>query len=164
LFWAYNSKTTAQAKQAAAKAKPVIYDHSPERIKVNMPKPQPVKEFHEYGSALSCEYLVREACNNLDIDGSKVEPIRELEVYLIEDLFVKAATQMNAQQRHAFLTTQVQLNEFATVFPQTRVSGPATTLAALALAQGSGFGVYLREGAVRAGKLRCYGDKAHTAC
>lgn len=102
-----------------------------------------MKELHEYGSALSYEYLVREVCNNLDIDGSKVEPIPMLEVYLIEDLFVKAAAQMNARQRHAFLTTQVQLDEFATVFPQTRVSGPATTLAALAVAQGSGFGVYL---------------------
>jgi uncharacterized protein YaaW (UPF0174 family) len=143
LFWAYNSKTTAQAKRTAAKAKLVIYDHLPERIKVNTPKPQPVKELHEYGSALSYEYLVREVCDNLDIDGSKVEPIRELEVYLIEDLFVKAAAHMNAQLRHAFLTTQVQLNEFATVFPQTRVSGPATTLAALAVAQGSGFGIYV---------------------
>jgi len=143
LFWAYNSKTTAQAKQAAAKAKLSIYDHLPERIKANTPKPQPVKELHEYGSALSYEYLVREVCNKLDIHDANVEPIRELEVYLIEDLFVKAAAQMNARQRHVFLTTQVQLDDFATVFPQTRVSGPATTLAALAVAQGSGFGVYL---------------------
>jgi hypothetical protein len=143
LFWAYNSKTTAQAKQAAAKATLVIYDRLPERIKVNMQKPQPVKELHEYGASLSYEYLVREVCNTLDIDGSKVEPIGGLEVYLIEDVFVKAAAQMNAQLRHTFLTAQVQLDDFATVFPQTRVSGPATTLAALALAQGSGFGIYL---------------------
>jgi uncharacterized protein YaaW (UPF0174 family) len=50
---------------------------------------------------------------------------------------------MNAQQRHAFLTSPIQLDDFSTVFPQTRVSGPTTTLAALAIAQGSGFGVYL---------------------
>jgi hypothetical protein len=46
-----------------------------------------VKELHEYGSALSYEYLVREVCNELNIKGSNVEPIQMLEVYLIEDLF-----------------------------------------------------------------------------
>jgi uncharacterized protein YaaW (UPF0174 family) len=143
LFWAYSSKTTAQTKQSADKVKEAIYDFLPGRLKTNLPKPTPAKELHEYGSALSYEYLVREVCNKLDIQGANVEPISMLEVYLIEDLFVKAAAQMNAQQRHAFLTTQVQLDDFATVFPQTRVSGPATTLAALALAQGSGFGLYL---------------------
>jgi len=143
LFWAYNSKTTTQAKQAADKAKQAIYDRLSERMKANIPCPPPAKDLHEYGSALSYEYLLREVCNNLNIDNASVEPIRELEVYLIEDLFVRAAAQMNAQQRHAFLTSQVRLDDFASVFPQTRVSGPATTLAALALAQGSGFGVYL---------------------
>ncbi len=137
LFWAYSSKSTAQAKQSADKLKETIYDYLPGRIKTNVPKPTPAKELHQYGSALSYEYLVREVCNKLDILGANVEPIPVLEVYLVEDLFVKAAAQMNAQQRHAFLTTQVQLDDFATVFPQTRVSGPATTLAALALAQGS---------------------------
>jgi uncharacterized protein YaaW (UPF0174 family) len=102
-----------------------------------------MKELHEYGSALSYEYLVREACDQLDIDGANVERIPALEVYLLEDLFVKAAARMNAQQRHDLLTAQIHLDDFATVFPQTRVSGPATTLAALAVAQGSGFGVYL---------------------
>jgi uncharacterized protein YaaW (UPF0174 family) len=143
LFWAYNSKTSAQAKQSADKLKEKIYDLIPRRMQTNISRPQPAKELHEYGSALSYEYLVREVCNKLNIRGASVEPIPMLEVYLIEDLFVKAATQMNAQQRHAFLTTQVQLDDFASVFPQTRVSGPATTLAALAVAQGSGFGIYL---------------------
>lgn len=54
-----------------------------------------MKELHEYASALSYEYLVRESCNELDIHDANVEPIRELEVYLIEDLFVRAAGQMN---------------------------------------------------------------------
>jgi uncharacterized protein YaaW (UPF0174 family) len=143
LFWAYSSKSTAQAKQSADKLKETIYDYLPGRIKTNVPKPTPAKELHEYGSALSYEYLVREVCKKLDIQGASVEPTPMLEVYLVEDLFVKAAAQMNAQQRHAFLTIQVQLDDFATVFPQTRVSGPATTLAALAVAQGSGFGVYV---------------------
>jgi uncharacterized protein YaaW (UPF0174 family) len=102
-----------------------------------------VKELDEYGSELSYEYLIREVCKKLKINGANVEPIRVLEVYLIEDLLVKAAAQMNAQQRHAFLTTQISLDDFAPLFPQTGVSGPATTLAALAVAQGSGFGVYL---------------------
>jgi uncharacterized protein YaaW (UPF0174 family) len=144
LFWAYSSKTTAQTKQSADKLKSNIYDLIiPKRMRTNISRPQPAKELHEYGSALSYEYLVREVCNKLDIHNANVEPIRELELYLIEDLFVKAAAQMNARQRHAFLTTQVQLDDFATIFPQTRVSGAATTLAALAVAQGSGFGVYL---------------------
>jgi len=112
-------------------------------MKANIPRPPPVRELHEYGSALSYDFLVREVCNKLDIHDADVEPIRMLEVYLIEDLYVKAAAQMNPRQRHAFLTTQVRLDDFASVFPQTRVGGPATTLAALAVAQGSGFGVYL---------------------
>lgn len=143
LFWAYNSRTAALAKQSADKLKEKMYDQLPARMKTNISRPQPTKELYEYGSALSYEYLVREACDKLDIDGANVEKIPALEVYLLEGLFVKAAARMNAQQRHAFLTTQVQLTDFATVFPQTRVSGPATTLAALAVAQGSGFGVYL---------------------
>jgi len=143
LFWAYSSKTTAQAKQSTDKMKEKIYDFIPKRVKTNISKPQPVKELHEYGTRLSYEYLVREVCNKLDIHDAHVEPIRELEVYLIEALFVRAAAQMNAQQRHAFLTNQIRLDDFATVFPQTGVAGPATTLAALAAAQGSGFGVYL---------------------
>jgi uncharacterized protein YaaW (UPF0174 family) len=143
LFWAYSSKTTAQAKQSADKLKEKLYGFVPERLKTNIPRPQPVKELREYGSELSYEYLVREVCKKLKINGANVEPIRALEVYLIEDLFVQAAARMNAQQRHAFLTSPIQLDDFSTVFPQTRVSGPATTLAALALAQGSGFGVYL---------------------
>jgi uncharacterized protein YaaW (UPF0174 family) len=143
LFWAYSSKTTAQTKRSADKVKETLYNFLPDRLKTNVPKPTPAKELHEYGSSLSYEYLVREVCNKLDIHDANVEPIRDLEMYLIEDLFVKTAAQMNARQRHAFLTTQVQLSDFATVFPQTRVSGPATTLAALAFAQGSGFGIYL---------------------
>ena len=143
LFWAYNSKTSAHAKQSADKLKEKLYSFVPERLKTNIPRPQPVKELREYGSELSYDYLVREVCKKLKINGANVEPIRALEVYLIEDLFVQAAARMNAQQRHAFLTSPIQLDDFSTVFPQTRVSGPATTLAALALAQGSGFGVYL---------------------
>jgi uncharacterized protein YaaW (UPF0174 family) len=143
LFWAYSSRTTAQAKQSADKLKEKLYGFVPERLKTNIPRPQPVKELREYGSELSYEYLVREVCKKLKINGANIEPIRALEVYLIEDLFVQAAARMNAQQRHAFLTSPIQLDDFSSVFPQTRVSGPATTLAALALAQGSGFGVYL---------------------
>lgn len=143
LFWAYSSKTTAHAKQSADKLKEKLFDFVPERMKTNISRPQPAKELHEYGAALSYEYLVREVCDKLDIHGANVESVPKLEVYLIEDLFVKAATRMNAQQRHAFLTSQICLNDFAPVFPEMRVSGPATTLAALAVAQGSGFGVYL---------------------
>ena len=143
LFWAYSSKTTAQAKQSADKLKEKIYGLIPKRMQTNISRPQPTKELHEYGSALSYEYLLREVCKTMKIDGFNIEPIPTLEVYLIEDLFVKAAAQMNAQQRHAFLTTQIRLDDFAPVFPQTGVSGPATTLAGLAIAQGSGFGVYL---------------------
>jgi hypothetical protein len=143
LFWAYSSKTTAQARQSTDKLKEKIYRLIPKRIQTNISRPQPAKELEEYGSALSYEYLIREVCKKLKINGANIEPIRALEVYLIEDLFVQAAARMNAQQRHAFLTNQIHLDDFASVFPQTRVSGPATTLAALAVAQGSGFGVYL---------------------
>jgi uncharacterized protein YaaW (UPF0174 family) len=143
LFWAYNSKTSAHAKQSTDRLKEKLYGLVPERLKTNIPRPQSAKELREYGSELSYEYLVREVCKKLNVNGANIEPIRTLEVYLIEDLFVQAAARMNAQQRHAFLTSQIHLDDFASVFPQTRVSGPATTLAALAIAQGSGFGVYL---------------------
>jgi hypothetical protein len=133
LFWAYSSKTTAQAKQSGDKLKEKIYDLIPKRMQTNISRPRPTKELHEYGSSLSYEYLIREVCKKLKINGANVEPIRVLEVYLIEDLFVKAAAQMNAQQRHAFLTTQISSRK-----PESPV-----LLAALAVAQGSGFGVYL---------------------
>lgn len=143
LFWAYNSKTSARAKQSTDKAIQLFYDYLPGRVKANISRPQSAKALQEYGSGLSYEYLVREVCKKLKINDASIEPIRALEVYLIEDLFVQAAARMNAQQRHAFLTSQIRLDDFASVFPTARVSGPATTLAALAVAQGSGFGVYL---------------------
>ena len=120
LFWAYSSKTTAQAKQSADKLKEKIYGLIPKRMQTNISRPQPTKELHEYGSALSYEYLLREVCKTMKIDGFNIEPIPTLEVYLIEDLFVKAAAQMNAQQRHAFLTTQIRLDAFATSLPANR--------------------------------------------
>jgi hypothetical protein len=143
LFWAYSSKTMAQARQSADKAVQAIHDILPDRIKTNIAAPQAAKDLHEYGSALSYEYLLREVCKKSNIQKAHVEPIEDLEMYLIEDLFVRAATQMNPEQRHAFLTGQIRLEDFSSVFPQTPVAGPATTLAALAIAQGSGFGVYL---------------------
>ena len=76
LFWAYNSKTTAQAKQSADKLKEKLYGFVPERLKTNIPRPQPVKELREYGSGLSYDYLVREVCKKLKINGANVEPIR----------------------------------------------------------------------------------------
>src|SRR6266567_9500217 len=134
---------TGEVTQSADKLKEKIYDLIPKRMQTNISRPQAAKELHEYGCALSYDYLLREVCKTMKIDGFNIEPIPALEMYLIEDLFVKAAAQMNAQQRHAFLTTKIHLDDFATVFPQTGLTGPATTLAALAVAQGSGFGVYL---------------------
>ena len=143
LFWAYSSKTIAQARQSADRLKQAIHDNLPKRMKINVAVPQAAKDLHEYGSVLSYEYLVREVCKNSKIQRANVEPLQTLEVYLIEDLFVRVATRMNAQERHTFLTGKIRLEDFSTVFPQTAVGGPATTLAALAVAQGSGFGVYL---------------------
>jgi hypothetical protein len=88
LFWAFNSKTSAYVKQSADWVKRASYNALGGRIKANIPKPQPVKELHEYGSALSYEYLLREVCKKLKINGANVEPIRALEMYVIEDLFV----------------------------------------------------------------------------
>jgi len=143
LFWAYSSKGVAQARQSAAKVKQAIYDYFPNRLKTNVGAPEAVKELDEYGSPLSYEYLVRQICKKSNIQRAHVEPLQTLEVYLIEDLLVRAAAQMNAQQRHVFLTGEVQLEDFSAVFPRGAVGGPATTFVALAIAQGSGFGVYL---------------------
>ena len=81
LFWAYSSRITAHAKQSADKLKEKIYDLVPERMKTNIPRPQPVKDLHEYGSALSYEFLVREVCNKLDIQDANVEPPRLSHVF-----------------------------------------------------------------------------------
>ncbi|MGA2648607.1 MAG: hypothetical protein ABSF15_28320 [Candidatus Sulfotelmatobacter sp.] len=83
LFWAYNSRTTAQAKQSADELREKMYNRSPERMKTDISKPQPAKELHEYGSVLSYEYLLREVCKTIKIGGFNIESLPALEVYLI---------------------------------------------------------------------------------
>ena len=83
LFWAYNSRTTAQAKQSADELREKMYNRSPERMKTDISKPQPAKELHEYGSVLSYEHLLREVCKTIKIGGFNIESLPALEVYLI---------------------------------------------------------------------------------
>jgi len=83
LFWAYNSRTTAQAKQSADKLTEKMYNRLPERMNTDISKPQPAKELHEYGSVLSYEYLLREVCKTIKIGGFNIESLPALEVYLI---------------------------------------------------------------------------------
>ena len=111
-------------------------------MKMRVPAPPPVKPLHEYASPLSYETLLRGTCKELKIDESEAED-RLLEVYLYEKVMILAVAAMTAQQRHVFLTRQVELDDVSVGFPQTNLKGAATTLAALGAAQASGFGVYL---------------------
>jgi uncharacterized protein YaaW (UPF0174 family) len=143
LFWAYSSKNVAFVKQSADKVRRVLHENLPGRLRTNLTAPQRAKEIEEYGAVLSYEYLIREIAKQLKVDRAHAEGVRTLEVYVVEQLFVRAATHMDARQRHMFLTSEISLDRFSNAFPQTQYLAPATTLAALAVAQGSGFGLYL---------------------
>lgn len=143
LFWAYNSKTKAQASCTAAKATRLAYDCMPAAMKTRLPTPADVKSVHEYASALSYEMLVRECCKKLKIERSEATEHVLLEVYLYEKVMILAVAAMTAEQRHMFLTRHVALDDVSAGFSQTGVKGAATTLAALGTAQASGFGIYL---------------------
>lgn len=143
LFWAYNSKTVAQASYQAVRAKLSAYERMPQAIKRRLPVPSPVKLLHEYGSPLSYERLLRECCKKLKIEKSEAEKHSLLEIYLYEKVMILAVAAMTAEQRHVFLTRKVALDGVSVGFPQTGIKGAATTLATLGAAQASGFGVYL---------------------
>jgi uncharacterized protein YaaW (UPF0174 family) len=115
----------------------------PNAVKGRLPTPAPVKSLHEYGSPLSHEMLLRECCKKLKIEKSEAESSSLLEVYLYEKVMILAVAAMTAEQRHAFLTREVTLDDLWVRFSPTGLKGAATTLAALGGAQASGFGVYL---------------------
>lgn len=143
LFWAYNSKTKAQASRTAAKATKLAYEHMPAPLKTRLPVPPDVKPLHEYATTLSYEMLVRECCKKLEIERSDATDHSLLEVYLYEKVMILAVAAMTAEQRHIFLTRKVALDDVSVGFSQTGLKGAATTLAALGAAQASGFGIYL---------------------
>jgi len=143
LFWAYNSKTKAQASYQTAKAKLIAHERLPQAIKRRLPVPSPVKLLHEYASPLSYERLLRECCKKLKIEKSEAEKHSLLEIYLCEKVMILAVAAMTAEQRHAFLTREIVLEDVSVSFPKTGFKGATTTLAALGAAQASGFGVYL---------------------
>jgi hypothetical protein len=143
LFWAYNSKTVARTQQAATKARSVAHNALPEAIRRRMSAPEPPKELIEYGKALTYEFLLRECCAKLGIKDSHICSLEMLEVYLYELVIAKAVVAMTPEQRHAFLTRFIAIEEIQPGFPASGLSGPASTLAILAAAQASGFGVYV---------------------
>ena len=150
LFWAYNSKTRAKTKRATAQAASGAHSILPSRIRDGVPSPKQVRELHEYATPVGYEFLLRETCKKLTIGRFGVDSIYLLEVYLYEKVIVQALSAMAADERHAFLTRQIDLsNLYGTTFEASKsmsspgVGGPATTLGALAAAQASGFGVYL---------------------
>lgn len=143
LFWAYNSRTIAETKRAAAQALESGYRILPDFMKNRASRPTPVGASHEYGKSLTYEYLLREACGELDIKDSHCESINHLEVFLFETIIAKMLVAMDARQRHEFLTRKVNLDIMAAEFHSAEWTGPISTLAALAAAQASGFGVYV---------------------
>jgi len=143
IFWAYNSRTIAETKRVAAQALESGYDVLPDFVKNRAPRPAPVGLPHEYSKSLTYEFLLRETCGKLDIKDYHCEEVARLEVYLFETIIAKMLVAMDAQQRHEFLTRKVQLDIMAAEFHSAGWAGPVTTLAALAAAQASGFGVYV---------------------
>ncbi len=143
LFWAYNSRTIAESKRKGAQAKVAVYRALPQGLKNRMSEPSPVGEAYQYAKCLSYDFLIREACKELDIAAAHCEPVNLLEIYLFETIIARMLVAMNAKLRHEFLTRRVQLDLMAASFPQTTWTGPMTTLAALSAAQASGFGVYM---------------------
>lgn len=143
LFWAYNSKTIAETKHGAAQALATAYDVLPDFMKSRTPRPGPVEPLHAYAKSLTYEFLLREACGKLDIKDSHCESVPLLEIFLFETIIAKILVAMNARQRHEFLTRKVQLGLMAAEFHSAEWAGPVSTLAALAAAQASGFGVYV---------------------
>ena len=143
LFWAYNSKVKTGVSRNAARAKTAVYERAPKAVRSYVQAPPPPKELHEYGTILSYERLLRECCNKLKIEKSDAENSLVLEVYLYEKVMILAVAAMTAEQRHAFLTKSLVLDDMCVGFPRTGVKGSVTTLAALGAAQASGFGVYL---------------------
>jgi uncharacterized protein YaaW (UPF0174 family) len=143
LFWAFNSKTKAIVSSNAAKAKISAYDYMPQAMKSRLPSPSTMKDLHQYATALSYEFLLRECCKKLKIEKSDSENVLLLEIYLYEKVTILAVAAMTAEQRHAFLTKTLMLDNISVGFPRTGIKGSATTLAALGAAQASGFGVYL---------------------
>lgn len=143
LFWAFNSKTKAVVTSKAAKARMSVYNYIPRTMKSRLSSPSTVKDLHEYAPTLSYEFLLRECCKKLKIETSESENNLLLEIYLYEKVMILAVAAMTAEQRHAFLTKALNLDNISVGFPRTGIKGSATTLAALGAAQASGFGVYL---------------------
>jgi hypothetical protein len=143
LFWAYNSRTLAEAKHASAQAVKGVHDVLPDSVKNRLSHPPPVGPLHQYAKSLSYEFLLREACGKSDVEDAHCERSNLLEIYLFETIIARMLVAMNAKQRHEFLTRQVQLDVMAAGFPSSGWTGPVTTLAALSAAQASGFGVYM---------------------
>jgi hypothetical protein len=143
LFWAYNSKAKAHTKQVVSRTARTAFDHLPDSMKSQLPQPSAVRGLHEYVPTLNYAMLLRGCCKELNIEGSDLERIALLEVYLYEKVMVLAVAAMTAAQRHMFLTCPVNLDDASVAFPKTGIKGASTTLAALGAAQASGFGVYL---------------------
>ena len=159
LFWAYNSRTRAEAKRTSALAVGAATELLPRSLRT--PRP-PVGEVHYYAKSLTYEFLLRETCGKLNIKDAHCELISILELYLFETIIAGMLVAMDAKQRHDFLTRRVQLDVMAAGFPAANWSGPVTTLAALSAAQSSGFGVYMGDHCFGSG-LTC-GRRDSTLC
>lgn len=143
LFWAYNSRTLAETKRTSAQALGTGYNVLPDFLKACITQPPPVGKPYEYSKSLTYEFLLREACGKFDIKDAQRESASLLGIYLFETIIARMLVEMNAKQRHDFLTRRVQLDVMAAGFPTAGWAGPMTTLAALSAAQASGFGVYM---------------------
>jgi len=89
------------------------------------------------------EFLL-EACEHLDCRGDSNDvSIEELELYLSHSVIVSALTKMNPTQRIEFFSTQLSVEDITENVTKTDIRAPMTAIAALGVANASGFGVYM---------------------
>ncbi len=132
LRWAYFSITRAKLKNGAFN----IWN------KINKKEPIAIDEKKEYPLP-TYEDLLKGACKKTNSFVEKA-PTNQLEVYLIETVMIKALFSMQPPERHKTLNETFNPDEVA---KKANINGsyiaPMSALGTLALANASGFGIYL---------------------
>ena len=124
--WLYHSKKIANAKLALRRRK------------------QKDLTIDDIRKAPSYDQLLIEAAKKTKAyEGNP--SLEECEAYLAHAVIIAALQRMSPRQRLKFFTTNIPIDEMADSagFESFEIKGPATTLAALGVAQVSGFGVYI---------------------
>lgn len=132
LKWLYHSKTSATIEE---KAKSLWNKITNETQEENIDKLREMPSYDE---------LIFGACEHMDTD-EKNATLKESELYLSLAVIIAALNKMKPKERVEFFVKQVNLEQITnkTAIKGESYKGALTTVAALGLAQASGFGIYL---------------------